>query len=145
MDFTELDYELYKLLDENGFEPTEENLEILKEGLSTGEFDILDSSNVVFNEGMSQDFLYKQILENNGFEIDDESISALEEGIVNGEILLTEGVFKKWRNKIRARKRMKKMWAEGKLGKHKEEEQKAESSEEEKKDTEDHADEPRNN
>ena len=34
------DYELYKILDENGYTTTEKNLAILKEGLSTGKYEI---------------------------------------------------------------------------------------------------------
>ena len=36
------DLELMYLLDENGYEPTIKNLKILKEGLETGKYEILD-------------------------------------------------------------------------------------------------------
>lgn len=37
------DYELYKLLDSNGYEATNENLYILKEGLKSGIMKIKDA------------------------------------------------------------------------------------------------------
>ena len=36
------DYELYQMLDESGYKPTERNLSILKEGLESGKYEILD-------------------------------------------------------------------------------------------------------
>ena len=36
------DYELYQILDESGYKPTERNLSILKEGLETGKYEIID-------------------------------------------------------------------------------------------------------
>ena len=36
------DYELYQLLDESGYKPTEKNLYILKEGLESGKYEIID-------------------------------------------------------------------------------------------------------
>lgn len=36
------DYELYQLLDESGYKPNERNLLILKEGLETGKYYILN-------------------------------------------------------------------------------------------------------
>lgn len=36
------DYELYQILDESGYKPTEKNLSILKEGLETGKYEIID-------------------------------------------------------------------------------------------------------
>lgn len=36
------DYELYQLLDESGYKPTEKNLYLLKEGLESGKYEIID-------------------------------------------------------------------------------------------------------
>ena len=36
------DYELYQFLDESGYKPNERNLSILKEGLETGKYYILN-------------------------------------------------------------------------------------------------------
>lgn len=36
------DYELYQILEENDYEPDEENLQILKEGLESGDIELLD-------------------------------------------------------------------------------------------------------
>lgn len=116
MNDNELDYRLYQLLEENDFETTESNLEMLKTGLSEGLYDILDVSNVEINENMTSDEILSELLKANDYDTDEENIKELAEGLQSNEILLTEGIFRKWKNKIRARKRMKQMWKDGKAG-----------------------------
>jgi hypothetical protein len=41
------DYDLYKVLDENGYEPTKKNLAILKEGLSNNSYILTENLNIV--------------------------------------------------------------------------------------------------
>lgn len=126
-----LDYKLYKALDENGFVPSNKNLELLKEGIISGRYEILDTSDILVSESASEDSVLSQLLEKNEYAVTDENKELLESKFDKGEILLSEGIFKKFRNKRKARKRMKEMWAEGKLGK-KAEEKKEETPAEEK-------------
>ena len=44
------DLELMYLLDENGYKPTIKNLKVLKEGLETGKYEILDEGLVNFSK-----------------------------------------------------------------------------------------------
>lgn len=115
MEKYDLDKELYKLLEENDLEQNEENLNTLKKGLCDGSIDILDAT-VIMTEDVNDDNVLVKILENNGFDVDEANLKELEEGLESGDILLTEGIFRKWKNKLRARKRMKQLWKEGKAG-----------------------------
>ena len=127
-----LDYKLYKALDENGFVPSNKNLELLKEGIVSGRYEILDTSDILVSESASEDSVLSQLLEKNEYAVTDENKELLESKFDKGEILLSEGIFKKFRNKRKARKRMKEMWAEGKLGKKTEEKKEEEAPAEEK-------------
>ena len=56
------DYELYQMLDESGYKPTERNLSILKEGLESGKYEILDEGviknfkdNMKYNHGLNKE------------------------------------------------------------------------------------------
>ena len=94
------DYELYQYLEESGFEPDEENLEILKENL-----DAIEELN---------DFELYQCLEDAGFETSEENLEILKENVVLDEGLIK--AIRKHRNRKRAKKRMLQMWKDGKAG-----------------------------
>ena len=128
-----LDYKLYKALDENGFVPSNKNLELLKEGIVSGRYEILDTSDILVSESASEDSVLSQLLEKNEYAVTDENKELLESKFDKGEILLSEGIFRKFRNKRKARKRMKEMWAEGKLGKKAEEKKEEEEAPAEEK------------
>lgn len=83
------DYTFYKILDSNGFEPSNENLDILKKGLMEDRIEILSTENLTLSENLDDSF-YCQLLENNDFEISEENIKVLKEGLEAGIILLTE-------------------------------------------------------
>lgn len=118
------DYDLYKLLDGNGFEPSEDNLAALKEGLGSGYFRILTMPESAFvSEGMSDNYNYCQILEENGYAMTASNIESLEEAEELDRVLY-EG--KLWsrikekhhervvkRHRKRQSKQMKKAWKEG--------------------------------
>lgn len=82
------DYDLYKILDFNGYKPTNENLAILKQCLESGTAVILSADNISINEDMSDEYIYSQLLESNDYEISDYNIKTLSEAFVNNQILL---------------------------------------------------------
>lgn len=115
---TELEYkyELYKLLDENDYVPSEESMLALKEDIENGNIDILDSSVINFNENLTFDSMITTLAENNYIDNVENEKEILKEEFDNDYLFLTEGFFRKWKNKRRAKARMKDLWKEGKAG-----------------------------
>lgn len=118
------DYELYKLLDGNGFEPSEENLAALKEGLENGYFNILTMPESAFvSEGTSDNYNYCQVLEENGYAMTASNVESLEEAEELNRVLYEGKLWNKIKEKHHERvikrhrkkqsKRMKKAWKEG--------------------------------
>ncbi len=82
-------YDLSDLLDVNDYEVTNENLEILSEGLESGEILVLDASNIKLYEGIDDGrYVIAQLLENNGFKVNENNITVLTEALKNGHVLL---------------------------------------------------------
>ena len=73
--------ELLDILKENGYDLTMENLEMLKEGLATGEIGLLEDDEI--GE-------YLDILEENGYDPTEENLNALIEGIADGTIAIVD-------------------------------------------------------
>mgnify|MGYP003318581827 CR=1 FL=1 len=81
------DYDLYVMLDENGYEPSNKNLDDLKEGLETDKYLILSCDDIVLVENANSDINYMQLLESNDFESDEENIEILKDLISKNRIL----------------------------------------------------------
>jgi hypothetical protein len=118
------DYDLYKLLDGNGFEPSEDNLAALKEGLGSGYFSILRMPESAFvSEGTSDNYNYCQILEENGYAMTASNVESLEEAEELGRVLYEGKLWNRIKEKHHERvvkrhrkkqsKQMKKAWKEG--------------------------------
>ena len=73
------DYQLYKLLDANGYVPSSYNLKILKKKLMDGGTKILDANKLIITENMSN-FLIN-ILSKNHYKITDKNINILKESL----------------------------------------------------------------
>ena len=82
-------YDLSKLLEDNGFETTDENIAILKEGLENGNTIILSAGEVALTEslGSDNDALTKILVEN-GYKVTENNLKVLAEAIENGHVLL---------------------------------------------------------
>jgi hypothetical protein len=93
------DYTLYKILDENGYEPSEDNLAILREDLKSGKKVIFNTTNISLTEGASDDEAVSAILncpvvsyaENDvpvKYAVSNKNIGIIKEGLNNGDVLL---------------------------------------------------------
>lgn len=80
------DYDLYRALDENGYKPTNRNLDILKEGMDSGKY-IVAVSNAAITESYSIDGQAAAILDENQYSITNEGISAVSDAIEDGRVL----------------------------------------------------------
>lgn len=78
------------ILESNGFETSENNIEILCENIVNDEYDLFDSSDVILTEDMDPDYVYMQILDNNGFDVTENNVNVLKEAIDNGHVLLID-------------------------------------------------------
>jgi len=88
-DYNFNDIYLSNLLEMNGFEVSDRNIDILKETLGVTTF-LMDASNLSLCEDMAEDYIYMQLLDNNGFKVTNNNIRVLKEAIDNGHILLEE-------------------------------------------------------
>lgn len=79
------DLELMKILDENGYDATAENLMTLKEGLESGEYEIITESDY-------SDYDLYQILEDNGYDATAENLEILKEGLANETYIIESKV-----------------------------------------------------
>ena len=77
---------LVDLLEENEFETTEDNIELLDEQLSNGQTIILDSTSDMF-ESDNEDYALMQVLDKNGFMVTDHNLAVLKEALENGHVL----------------------------------------------------------
>ncbi len=118
------DYELYVLLDENGFDPSEDNLKTLKEGIGSGYFSILRMPDSAFvSDETSDNYNYSQVLSENGYAATMSNIENLEEAEELDRVLYEGKLWKAIKQKHHERvvkrhrkkqsKQMKKAWAEG--------------------------------
>lgn len=81
------DFELYKILDFNGYKPTNENLEILKECLKNNSAIILSAKDINITEEMSKEDFIEQLLENNGYKVNEKNINILKEALSKQQVL----------------------------------------------------------
>lgn len=88
MENAEIDYNLYQILDKNGFMPTKKNLADFKEGLASGLYVALDSSCLDLTEAAGEYVSEAAILEANGYDVTDENIEMLEQMIGANRVLL---------------------------------------------------------
>lgn len=83
------DYDLYKILDKNGYKPTNENLAILKQCLESGTTIILSKGDISLNENCNDD-VYKKLLEINDYEISNENIETIKNSLKNKQVLFID-------------------------------------------------------
>ena len=81
------DFELYKILDFNGYKPTNENLEILKECLKNNSAIILSAKDINITEEMSKEDFIEQLLENNDYKVNEKNINILKEALSKQQVL----------------------------------------------------------
>lgn len=90
------DYTLYKVLDENGFETTPDNLDCLKRNLEEQKVIIFDVSKIPLNEGLSDHDAIAQILgcplfgsaKDVKFKVNERNIGIIKENLDKGNVLL---------------------------------------------------------
>lgn len=81
------DFELYKILDFNGYKPTNENLVILKECLKNNSAIILSAKDINITEEMSKEDFIEQLLENNDYKVNEKNINILKEALSKQQVL----------------------------------------------------------
>ena len=84
------DFELYKILDFNGYKPTNENLAILKECLKNNSAIILSAKDINITEETSKEDFIEQLLENNGYKVNEKNINILKEALSKQQVLFED-------------------------------------------------------
>jgi hypothetical protein len=82
------DDDLLELLELNEFEPSQENLAMLKQGISEGIVEFLDTTGISLEEGSDPDYGWMQILDKNGFTMTEDNVRLLKDDYESGKALL---------------------------------------------------------
>ena len=103
MEYT--DYELYQILETNGYKTSEKNLDILKEGLESERYDIIseeydeddyddNEETIIYEDAEFSDYELYKILEEAGYKTTEKNLSIIRELYDSGkiEIIMTESL-----------------------------------------------------